>query len=301
MQRSCDTVDATAQAMRAPAFGSSASLVLTALVVFSLSGISAAPVSAQVPALDTTPQIGQVSKDSVWVPTPERLIRRMLQIADTTRDDVVMDLGSGDGRVPIFAARHFGTRAVGVELEGNLVRLSLEKARAQGVAHLTRFIQQDLFEVDLAQASVITLYLSPGAMVKLKPRLLALKPGTRIVSHQFTLEDWEPDETVRVEGRTGMLWLVPAEVCGNWTVSTPSGELRLRIEQQHQALRTSGTRAGVPANVIGARLRGTEISFTAFDRDGSSRQYHGRVEGARMSGESFGESGGALRWSAARD
>lgn len=301
MQRSCDTVAATAQTTLAAAFGTAASLVLTALAVFSLSGISAAPVLAQAPTPDATPQIGQISKDSVWVPTPERMILRMLQIADTTRDDVVMDLGSGDGRVPIFAARHFGTRAVGVELEANLVRLSLEKARAQGVAHLTQFIEQDLFDVDLAQASVITLYRSPGAMVKLKPRLLALKPGTRIVSHQFTLEDWEPDETVRVEGRTGMLWLVPAEVRGNWTVSTPSGELRLRIEQQHQALRTSGARAGLPANVIGARLRGTEISFTAFDRDGSSRQYRGRVEGARMSGESFGESGGTQRWSAARD
>ena len=264
-------------------------------------GYACAQGSAPAATADVTPHIGQVSKDSVWVPTPERLIRRMLQLADTTRDDVVMDLGSGDGRVPIYAARHFGSRAVGVELEANLVRLSLDKARAQGVAHLTRFIAQDLFEVDLTQASVITLYLSPGAMVKLKPRLLALKPGTRIVSHQFTLEDWEPDETVRVEGRTGMLWLVPSDVRGNWALSMPGDALRIGIEQQHQALRTSGTRAGQTANVIGARLRGTEISFTAFDRNGHSRQFHGRVEGARMSGESFSEGGGALPWSATRE
>jgi SAM-dependent methyltransferase len=220
---------------------------------------------AQSPGVDSAPQIGQVSRDSVWVPTPERLIRRMLQLADTARDDRVIDLGSGDGRVPVYAARHFGAHAVGVELEPNLIRVSNERARNEGVADRVQFIQKDLFEADLSQVSVIALYLSPGAMVRLKPRLQALKPGTRIVSHQFTLGDWEADETIQVESRLGYLWVVPADLRGEWKVSMGSDELRMRVDQQHQKLTTRGERAGSPVNIIGARLRGTEIRLTAFD------------------------------------
>lgn len=260
-----------------------------------------APAFAQLAATGGAPQIGQVSKDSVWVPTPDRMIRRMLQIADTGSGDVVFDLGSGDGRVPIYAARHFGVRAVGVELEANLVRLSIESARAQGVAHLVQFVRQDLFATDLSQATVIALYLSPGAMTLLKPRLLALAPGTRVVSHQFTLDDWEADETIRVEGRTGLLWVVPADVRGTWNLVMAGERIRVRIGQKFQALVTSGERAGSPVNVIGARLRGSEISFTAFDRDGTGRHYRGRVEGGRMEGEATGDDSVPLRWSATRD
>ncbi len=271
---------------------------LAALVFLALAGSSA---HAQAPGAGDVPQIGQVSKDSVWVPTPERLIRRMLQMADTTRDDLVIDLGSGDGRMPIYAARHFGARAVGVELEANLVRVSIESARAQGVAHLTSFIAQDLFEADISKAGVIALYLSPGAMTRLKPRLLAQKPGLRVVSHQFTLEDWEPDESVRVEGRNGHLWVVPADVRGNWKVSLAGDQFVVRIGQKYQMLSTTGERAGRPVNVIGSRLRGTEIGFTAFDRDGYSRRFEGRVDGSRMSGESTREGAAAVGWTAARE
>jgi Methyltransferase domain len=222
----------------------------------------------------------------------------MLQIADTTSRDVVMDLGAGDGRIPIYAAKHFGAHAVGVELEGNLVRLARQKAAAQGVSHLVTFVQQDLFEAELSSATVIALYISPGVMARLKPRLLQLKPGTRIVSHHFTLEDWEPDETIRVEGRTAHLWVVPASVRGTWSLDVPGEGFVLRIEQRYQALATSGERGGRPLPVIGAQLRGMEIRFGAFDRDGSARQFRGTVEGGRMSGHSHGEGIPALRWSA---
>ena len=261
---------------------------------------------AQTVPAQAPPQIGQVSKDSVWVPTPERMIRRMLQIADTTKDDVVMDLGSGDGRVPIHAAKHFGTRAIGVELEANLIRVSEDAATAQGVAHLTRFVRQDMFETDLSAANVFALYISPGAMLRLKPKLLALKPGTRIVSHHFTLGAWEPDESFRIEGRSGYLWLVPAGVRGRWRVSLqgdvlPDDVLSVRFEQTLQQLRSSGARGDQAINVVGARLRGTEISFTAFDRDGQPRQYHGHVDGTQMRGESSVEGRPSHRWSATRD
>jgi SAM-dependent methyltransferase len=237
-----------------------------------------------------SPQIGQASKDSVWVPTAERMIRRMLQLADTASDDVVLDLGSGDGRIPIYAAKHFGARAIGVELEGNLVDLSRKAAAAQGVSGRAKFLQQDLFEADLSQATVVALYISPGVMERLKPRLLALKPGTRVVSHHFTLGDWAPDESVKVEDRNGYLWIVPGAVHGLWRVSMPGDEFLVRIEQRYQDLK--------PLHVIGARLRGTEIRFTSFDRDGSVRHFEGRLQDRRLAGESGGPGIEPRRWSA---
>jgi precorrin-6B methylase 2 len=259
--------------------------------------LPSAPGRAQ-PAAGDVPKIGQESRDSVWVPTPERVIRRMLQMADTTSRDLVVDLGAGDGRIPIYAAKHFGARAVGVELEDNLVRLARRQAASQGVSHLATFQQEDLFKADLSRATVIALYISPGVMSRLKPRLLELRPGTRVVSHDFTLDDWEPDETIRVEGRSAHLWVVPASVRGAWSVDLPGQAFALRVEQRHQELAASGERAGKPLAVIGVRLRGTGIRFTTFDRDGSSRQFTGTVDGVRMSGDSLGEGVAPLRWSA---
>jgi SAM-dependent methyltransferase len=246
------------------------------------------------------PQIGQVSKDSVWVPTPEVLIRRMLQLADTTKDDVVLDLGSGDGRIPIYAAKHFGARGIGVELEENLVRLAERKAEEAGVSHRVRFIRQDLFQADLAEATVLALYTSPGVMTRLKPRLLGLRPGTRVVSHQFTLEDWEPDESVRAEGRTGHLWVVPASVAGTWRVSIRGEDFVVRIAQRYQALETEGERDGAPLHVIGGRMRGTGIRFTSFERDGDVRHFEGRLQDGRLAGESRGPGVEPRPWSAVR-
>ncbi len=256
--------------------------------------------AAQAVPADAPAQIGQVSKDSVWVPTPERMIRRMLQVADTTKDDVVMDLGSGDGRVPIYAAKHFGARAIGVELEANLIRISEESAKREGVSQRAKFLKQDLFEADLSEVTVFVLYISPGVMDRLRPKLLGLKPGTRVTSHHFTLGDWEPDETFRTENRSGYLWVVPADVRGRWKVTLGEDELMVTIEQKHQVLTPQASRAGRAVHVIGTRLRGTEIAFTAFDRDGYSRQFTGVVNGNRMSGDSTSENGKPLRWSATR-
>jgi SAM-dependent methyltransferase len=267
-----------------------------ALLVAAAATLAFVPAAAQPP-----PHIGQVSKDSVWVPTPQRMIRRMLQLADVTADDLVVDLGAGDGRIPIYAARHFGARAIGVELEENLVVLATESAKAQGVSPLARFVRQDLFDFDLSGATVVALYISPGVMTKLKPRLAGLKPGTRVVSHHFTLEEWEPDETVRVEDRSGYLWVVPADVRGAWTVTTADDALRVTIEQAHQRLTARGERGGKAVPVLAPRLRGTEISFATFDADGSARQYRGRVEAGRMSGDSDSQGVRRLRWSATRD
>ena len=261
----------------------------------------AGPSLAADPPASTPPEFGQASKDSVWVTTPERLIRRMLQLADTTRDDVVMDLGAGDGRIPIYAAKHFGARGIAVELEENLVQVAREAARREGVADRVRVIKQDLFDADLSAATVFALFISPGVMQRLKPRFLELKPGTRITSHQFDLGDWEPDEKIEVEGRSGFLWIVPAKVEGTWQVAIPGQDFRVRIERRYQKLSTTGERDGKGLHVLGARLRGTEVQFTTFDRDGTSRSYSGRVEGDRMAGDSHvGTGTQALSWSATR-
>ena len=180
------------------------------------------------------------------------------------------------------------------------MQVSIEAAKTQGVAHLARFVRQDLFEFDLSEATVIALYISPGVMTRLKPRLLKLAPGTRVVSHHFTLEGWEPDETIRVAERSGYLWVVPADARGDWTVRTGTDALRMRIEQDHQQLRVRGERAGRAVPVIGVRLRGTEIAFSTFDADGNARHYRGRVDGGRMSGESDGHGVRLAAWSAIR-
>ena len=248
------------------------------------------------------PVFGQASKDSVWVTTPERMIRRMLQLADTTKDDVVMDLGAGDGRIPIYAAKHFGARGIAVELEENLVQVARQAAEREGVADRVRVIKQDLFDADLSAATVFALYISPGVMQRLKPRFLQLKPGTRIASHHFDMGDWEPDEKIEVEERNAYLWVVPAAVEGTWRVSIAGQDFRLRIERRYQKLRTTGERDGKSLHVLGARLRGSEIRFSAFDRNGASRNYVGRLEGDRLAGDSHGIEGTGvpLAWTAVR-
>ena len=246
------------------------------------------------------PKVGQASKDSVWVPTPERLVRRMLQMADTTKDDVVIDLGAGDGRIPIYAARHFGALGIAVELEENLVQLARSEAAREGVANRVRVIKQDLFEADLSTATVVALYIN--VMDRLKPVVLKLRPGTRVVSHAFDFGDWEPDETIVVEERKGYLWVVPAAVEGTWRVSVSGQDLRLRLRQRYQKLEATGERDGREIKVLGPRLRGTEIHFSVFDRDGEARHYSGRLEGGRIAGESRNWVGTALlRWSAVRE
>jgi hypothetical protein len=246
------------------------------------------------------PQIGQAGKDVVWVPTPDRLIERMLQMADTTDKDVVVDLGSGDGRIPIAAAKKFGARAVGIEYEADLVQLSIRSAAREGVADRVRFLRQDLFQSDLSEATVVALYTSPAIMLALRPRLLGLKAGTRVVSHQFTLGDWEADEQAIVERTSGYLWVVPAKVEGRWKLRLGEDLYDLQLQQEYQMLRGSAEREGKRSPVIAARLRGEEIRFAFIDRNGDPRSFSGRTAGDAMEGASRTHGQQDLRWSARR-
>lgn len=284
-------------AVRAAVATRSALLASVLLFFFAFAPISAAQDQGAGPA---KLQVGQPGKDVVWVPTPHRLIERMLQMADTTGKDVVVDLGSGDGRIPIAAAKKFGARALGIEYEADLVQLSIRTAAREGVAERVRFLRQDLFQADLSEATVVTLYVSPAVMLALRPRLLGLKPGTRVVSHQFTLGDWAADEQAIVEGASGYLWVVPARAEGNWQLRLGEVSYELELQQSYQMLRGSAEHQGKRSPVIAARLRGEDIRFMFIDRNGDPRSFSGRVAGDAMAGASRTYGQAELPWSARR-
>ena len=233
---------------------------------------------AQDPDAPLVPEIGRPGKDVVWVPSPDPLVDTMLEIADVTDRDVLMDLGSGDGRTVIAAAR-LGARAIGIEYDPELVELSRARAAAAGVAGRATFVAADLFETDLSPATVITMFLLPDLNARLRPRLLELDPGTRIVSNTWDLEDWLADDTVVLDPCPGfctaLLWIVPARIEGTWAL--PEGELVL--EQQFQVVTgTLRTDAGtVP--IEEGRLRGAELAFRA-----GGASYAGQVRGDAITG-----------------
>jgi hypothetical protein len=247
------------------------SIVAGCIAVFSIANAA----HGQAATTPFTPEVGQPGKDVVWVPSPQTLVDKMLDMAKVTPQDFVMDLGSGDGRTVITAAKR-GARAVGVEYNPEMVALSKANADKEGVASRATFVQADLFQTDLSQPTVITMFLLPTINMKLRPTLLDLKPGTRIVSNSFDMGDWEADqkETVGPEGCTSwcnaMLWIVPAKVQGRW--KTPQGEMN--ITQTFQML--SGTLGTAP---LTGKVMGDQISVTS-----GGTTYTGRVNGNAIQG-----------------
>ena len=284
------------------------------LIALSLAGAPWSPAAAPQPAEATTrppqapaqpasePDIGQEGKDVPWVPTPDVLVDKMLEMAEVTADDLVVDLGSGDGRLVIAAAR-LGARAVGVELAPNLVALSARRAAEAGVADRTEFVAADLFDFDLSPATVVTMFLLPDINYRLRPTLFDLRPGTRIVSNTWDLRGsetdpdapgWAADATVVLDPCptwcTSLLWIVPAKVAGTWRTDTGELVLEQRFQEVTGELRTpDGT---VP--ITGGRLRGEEIGFEA-----GGVFYTGRVAGSAMSGTARTPDG-VTEWRAGR-
>jgi precorrin-6B methylase 2 len=244
--------------------------------------------AAQKPAAQKPyePQVGQSGKDVVWVPTPQALVEKMLDMAKVTPQDFVIDLGSGDGRTVITAAKR-GARALGIEYNPDMVELSRKNAAAAGVSEKATFVKADLFESDFSKATVVTMFLLPSINMKLRPKILDMKPGTRIVANSFNMEDWEADATETISGEctswcTALLWIVPAKVEGTW--ETSQGDLKLA--QQFQNVTGSlGSQA-----ISEGKLRGDEISFRA-----GNTTYTGKVEGNTMRGN-----GGSTTWTATR-
>ncbi len=234
--------------------------------------------------------------DVPFVPTPYVVVEEMLRLANVTAQDFVMDLGSGDGRVLITAAKKFGARGVGVDLDGDLVAESIEAAAAAGVAERANFLQQDLFKTDISQATVITMYLLPGVMMRLRPALLDLKPGTRLVSHDFRLDDWNPDATTQIR-KNSFLWIVPAKVAGQWNMkftlpgadqSATAHSITLELRQKFQEVDGFARFDGRHAQVWESRLSGDKLGFVMVDdrdRDHEASLYfEGRVSGDVIEG-----------------
>jgi SAM-dependent methyltransferase len=249
---------------------------------------------------DFTPQVGQAGKDVIWVPTPEDLVERMLRMAQTTSKDYVVDLGSGDGRTVIAAAKKFGARSLGIEYNADMVDLSTRNAAREGVTANAKFIRGDIFEADFTNATVVTMYLLPGLNLKLRPRILDMKPGTRVVSHQFNMDDWHPDETTNLDGRRAYLWIVPAKVNGTWRILSGSDVWDATLEQRYQVVDGSIRLGALNAGLRETRLVGDRISFAFVDNAGVRREFAGRVNGTAMDGTVRANGGPETRWTATR-
>jgi SAM-dependent methyltransferase len=269
------------------------------LLVFCLSLMTAVCVFAQAPAgkEEYQPSVGQAGKDVIWVPTAQALADKMLGLAQVTPQDYVIDLGSGDGRFVITAAKR-GARALGIEYNPDMVELSKRNAAREGVADKANFIKADLFESDFSTATVITMFLLPEINLRLRPIILDLKPGTRIVSNSFDMGDWTADQTIMLGKEEGCdnnycqayFWIVPAKVEGIWKL--PQGELRLK--QNYQMISGELNSGKDRISISDGRLSGGRISFKISDA-----HYTGSVIGAAMEG-TFQSGNNSGTWSARR-
>jgi hypothetical protein len=238
---------------------------------------------APVTGAEYEPQVGQEGKDVVWVPTPQALVDKMLDMAKLSSKDYLIDLGSGDGRTVITAAKR-GARAHGIEYNPEMVELARRNAAKEGVASRATFARADLFQSDFSKATVITLFLLPEINMKLRPKILNLRPGTRVVSNSFDMEDWKPDQTATaakdcVSWCEAFLWIVPAKVQGTWRLA--DGELELK--QSFQFISGSLKRSGKNVSITNGRLNAAQIIF-----DAGGTRYTGRVTGGVMSGTTSG-------------
>lgn len=227
---------------------------------------------------DYQPEVGQAGKDVIWVPTPDDLVKAMLTTAQVKPGDYVVDLGSGDGKIAIAAARDFGAKARGIEYNPEMVALARRNAQRAGVAGRVTFEQADIFQTDFSNASVVTLYLLPSLNLKLRPIILKMRPGTRIVSNSFTMGEWEPEKTISTDGSSGYFWIVPANVAGRWAFEVGNDRFATELGQQFQYVTTAN---GAP--IKSGKLRGAAIELVRSDGVTLS----GEVKGDQMLGRGW--------------
>lgn len=231
--------------------------------------------------------MAQGGKDVMWMPTANNLVTEMLEAAQVTSTDVVVDLGAGDGKIPIEAARRFGARAVGIEFNPDLAALARRNAQQAGVSDRVTIVTGDIFQEDFSHATVVTLYLLTQLNIKLKPTLLAMKPGTRIVSNTFAMGSWEPDATILADGEvSGFFWVVPAKVEGTWTFSGFPGwpEAQVRIKQKSQKFDADMVLDQTLSQRIEGHLRGAQISFDFKDDREQPQTFVGIVSANKIHG-----------------
>jgi len=242
------------------------------------------------------PTVGQHGKDVIWVPTPDHLVVRMLEVAQVKPHDLVIDLGAGDGKIPIQAARQFGAQAIGIEYNPDMANLARRNVQRAGVADKVRIITGDIFVEDFSKASVLTMYLLPSLNQKLKPHILKMKPGTRVVSHSFDMEPWEPDQVISAENSAqGYFWVVPAPVHGTWKIQgLDTQSVDLQVNQRYQKFDGRFELQGKSIAFDSGRIHADEIRFTYQDHQGNRINVVGKINGTRLTGEIFGARSGAI-------
>ena len=215
------------------------------------------------------PTPGQAGKDVVWIPTPDALVIKMLEAVKTTRDDVVYDLGSGDGKIPIAAAKQYGAKAVGIEYNPDMAELARRNVKREGVDNLVSIVTGDIFVEDFSRATVVTMYLLPQLNIKLRPTILKMKPGTRVTSHQFGMGEWEPDQQLKVESRDAFVWIVPANVAGKWTLKSDRTSFSGTLDLVQRYQRVGGTLAlgGKTRQLLSPWIDGDKLGFSFVDSD----------------------------------
>jgi len=239
------------------------------------------------------PKRGQMGKDVMWLPTSDDLVFKMLDAAQVGPQDELVDLGAGDGKIPIAAASQFGARAWGIEYNKDLAALAQRNAQRAGVAERVRIVHGDIFKEDFSKATVVTMYLLEELNAQLRPTILAMKPGTRVLSNTFSMGDWEPDQVIRVTNGTGYFWTVPANVAGLWTLSglDENSNATLKLDQTFQRLGGSLTLQGKTQNLLGARIEGSVLHFSFINADGLLKAVKVLVNGQVLSGELTGPYG----------
>jgi SAM-dependent methyltransferase len=275
--------------------------LVLALAIAPVLGLAQAPTGKE----DFQPEVGQAGKDVIWVPTPDFLVERMLQMAQVGQNDLVVDLGSGDGRTVIAAVKKFHANAVGIEFNPDMVALSRRNAQKEGVSSDAKFIEADIFESDFHKATVVTMYLLPDLNLRLRPKLLEMKPGTRLVSHQFTMGEWQPDETSNFDGRTAYFWMVPARVEGDWKLSYGGNakvERAINLKQTFQKVEGAIVSGTARLGLRDLRLRGDRFEFSFVDDRGALCEFSGRVLRNTIAGSVriAGKPAGAFRAERAR-
>ena len=231
------------------------------------------------------PSRGQSGKDVIWIPTPPELVEKMLTMAKVTPQDRVFDLGAGDGIIAITAAQKFNANAVGIEFNPDMAGFARRKVAEAGMQDKVRIITGDIFKEDFSSADVVTMYLLPDLNLRLRPTILKMKPGTRVVAHAFDMGEWQADETATAAGANAFLWIVPAPVQGGWSVTLDGGKTaRLNLEQTFQNVGGTMTVDGRTLPLLGARLRGDDLSFQFRGEGQSVSSFKGKVNGDRLSG-----------------
>ena len=239
------------------------------------------------------PRLGQSGKDVMWLPSRDDLLARMLDSVRLTADDLLVDLGAGDGKIVIAAARQYGARALGIEYNPQLADLARRLADRAGVSDRVRIVAGDIFKEDFSQATVVTMYLLEELNLQLRPTILAMKPGTRVVSNTFSMGDWDPDEVIDVKGHTAYRWVVPASVAGEWELrGLPFAQVaRLTFQQRFQRIAGQLTVDGRAQPLLGAELVGSEVTFRYLDVQGMLKVVRGHVKGSQFLGQVLGPYG----------